>query len=163
MLWICCLAAKPLLKSSGLSGRCTDQIGCFTGNGASLNASVSPSGVDTLVAFQWGATTNYGNTTANQAIGMLTEVESLECQYTEDYWDSTRRAMNVIDKIEAAYPQVLEDAGFASDHFDQPMSLGSETLPLRVETFSAVPLGSDPCRWSFPKRLTCEASRTGLM
>jgi PKD repeat protein len=53
--------AAPVALTQAASG--------ITGNGATLNASVSPSGVDTTVAFQWGATTNYGNSTADQAIG----------------------------------------------------------------------------------------------
>jgi hypothetical protein len=40
-----------------------------TGTGATLTATVNPNGVPTNVAFQYGATTSYGLTTANQNIG----------------------------------------------------------------------------------------------
>ena len=40
-----------------------------TSSGATLNGSVNPNGYDTTVYFQYGTTTNYGNTTATQDVG----------------------------------------------------------------------------------------------
>jgi len=54
-------------------------------------------------------------------------------------------------------------AGWSSDHFDQLVSVGSFTLPLRVATFSDVPCGSEPWSWILPNLLICVASSTALV
>src|SRR3569623_2304916 len=54
-------------------------------------------------------------------------------------------------------------AGVSSDQFDHPFSPASCTLPLRVATVRASPLGRVPCKCTLPNRLICVASRTALV
>jgi hypothetical protein len=47
----------------------TAPVNLLSSNTAALNSTVNPGGGDTTAWFEWGATTNYGNTTAAQDIG----------------------------------------------------------------------------------------------
>jgi hypothetical protein len=47
----------------------TGPVNLMSSNTAALNGTVNPGGGDTTAWFQWGATTNYGNTTAAQDMG----------------------------------------------------------------------------------------------
>jgi|GEM_PF-6315580 len=48
----------------------TDSPAAVTAGSATLNATVNPNGYSTSINFQWGVTTSYGSTTADQLIGI---------------------------------------------------------------------------------------------
>ena len=68
----------PALAPSVATGAATD----VTTTGATLNGTVNPNGAATTVSFEWGTTTAYGQTTADEAVGAGTGAQAISAALT---------------------------------------------------------------------------------